>query len=120
MKKSYALVLFLLAAVFAYAQQAVDIPQQGDNSNYIYKSPEMKAHEAKFFGCPQCDFVSKVTGVCPNHQVTLLRFGTYYCPFNYHYTSAKKGSCPEHKVALKEMEMTYRKPYPAPADKSVK
>jgi hypothetical protein len=115
MKRNCALLIFFLAAAFAYGQQVVDVPKQNDN--YIYRSEKVRAYEAQFFGCPECDFISKVPGVCPNHQLTLLRFGTYYCPSKYHYTSSKRGSCPEHKIALKEMEMKYKQPYPVPGDK---
>ena len=112
MKRNYALLIFLFVTAFAYGQQAVDVASKQDN-NYIYRTEKVKAHEAQFFGCPQCDFVSKVKGVCPNHQAPLLRFGTFYCPSKYHYTSSKRGICPEHKVALKEMQPTYMKPHPA-------
>jgi hypothetical protein len=106
MKKNYALIGFLLMAALAYGQQTVDLPAQKP----VQKSPKVKAYEVQFYCCPQCDFISKVAGVCPNHQATLIKAGSYYCTSNYHYTSAKKGTCPEHHTALKEMEITYRKP----------
>ncbi len=107
MKQISTLIILLLAVAYSYGQQPVDAPKE---NNPVYRSEKVRAYEAQFFGCPQCDFISKVKGVCPYHQLTLLRFGTYYCPEHYHYTSATKGSCPEHKVALKEMEPVYKKP----------
>ena len=110
MKRSYALIIFILTAACAFAQQPVDLPAQQDNP--IHKSEKVKAYEAQFFCCPQCDFLSKGKGVCPNHQVTLLKPGTYYCATGYHYSSGKKGICPEHKTALKQVEVKYRRPNP--------
>lgn len=117
MKKHYVLFIFLLMAAYSFGQQPVDVPKQ--NSERIHTSDKAKAIESHFYGCPQCTFVSKVKGVCPYHQLTLLKIGTYYCPEKYHYTSAKKGSCPQHKITLKEMEINYSTIYPVSGDKTI-
>ena len=114
MKQLSTLLVFFLATIYCYGQQPVDVPKE---NNHVHRSEKVKAHEAQFFGCTQCTFISKVKGTCPYHATTLLRFGTYYCPANEHYTSTKKGSCPEHKAALKEMVPIYKEPNSAPAVK---
>jgi hypothetical protein len=108
MRQISTLIVFLLAIAYCYGQQPVNVPKKDESS--VYRSEKVKAFEAQFFCCPQCDFISKVKGACPYHQLTLIKAGTYYCSSNYQYTSTKAGSCPEHKTPLKEMVPTYKQP----------
>jgi len=107
MKKFLLISIIFFAFLSSRAQEVLPVPDE----NYP-KPIQVKEMESKFLCCPKCDFTALVSGVCPNHQIPLVKVDFFYCPVSSGYTSNIAGICPEHKTALTQMHMKYQKIYP--------